>query len=486
MNKNTIHRSMPGPVARFGRFAETLVIFSDPIKYMDKYFKEFGKLFAVPSASMLTPPAPGYPGTVFICGSDLIREVSNDREGFHRAALSHRLYPASGASSRTQPLLRIMTGLGAQRGEIHRVHRGLILPAFHKQRVKYYLGDMVAETERMMDELNAGETYDMSKVLSRLILRISTRSLFGQTEQAEGERIGLLIDQWVDFVMSVSHLFPIDIPGVPYHKWLNLSHEIETATRNMISEKRLSDADDGSLLSMLIKATDDEGSSLSEDDLIGHISLMLWGSRDATVAALSWTFLLLSLHGDAHEKVVHEAESVLSGALPTVEQLSQMPMTEHALKESLRILPPFPIINRVASMDQGLGGYEIPERAELMMSVYHTHRMPEIYSQPDAFLPERWESIDPKIFEYMPFGGGPRMCPGTNFAWQTLMIVTALMLQRYRFELVDNAKVDRIVKLGMFPKQGLPMKIHVQDYEFSKSVKRVRGNLNQMVSTLPK
>ena len=119
------------------------------------------------------------------------------------------------------------------------------------------------------------------------------------------------------------------------------------------------------------------------------------------------------------------------------------------------------------------------------MSIYHTHRMPELYSEPATFRPNRWQSIKPATFEYMPFGGGPRMCPGSNLAWQELMVALAMLLQRFRFEMVDHAKVDRVVKLGLLPKQGLPMKIHLQDREFSKSVKYVRGNLNKMVSTLP-
>ena len=77
------------------------------------------------------------------------------------------------------------------------------------------------------------------------------------------------------------------------------------------------------------------------------------------------------------------------------------------------------------------------------------------------------------------------MCPGYNLAWEELIVAIAMLLQRFRFEMVDDARVDRIVKLGLLPKQGLPMIIHRQDREFSKSVKPVRGNLNEMVTTLP-
>jgi len=336
-----------------------------------------------------------------------------------------------------------------------------------------------------MDEWRVGETYDISREMSKLILRISARSLFGQADQTAGQRIGLLIDQWVDFIMSEAHLFPYDLPGIPYRKWLNLSHQIEVETRRLIVAKRENGTDDDSLLSRLIQASDEEGNRFSEKDLVGHISLMLWGSRDAAAAALMWTILLISLHANTQDDIVNELESVLDGSAPSLDDLTQLPVTENVLKESLRLMPPFPLVNRVASPAGSLGGYEVPEDTEVLMSIYHTHRMPELFSDPDAFLPQRWQTISPKIYEFMPFGGGPRMCPGSNLAWQELMVAISMLLQRFRFEIIDNAKVDRIVKLGLLPKQGLPMKILPQDREFSRSVKHIRGNLNEMISTLP-
>jgi cytochrome P450 len=486
MNSPNIQATVPGPSSPFGRFAETLRIFSDPISYMEKQFAKYGPIVGVLTAPLTTPPSPDYPGTVFMYGPDPIREVCSDHDGYHRSAMSHRLYPANEVTARTQPLKCIMTGLAYQRGDTHRTHRRLIAPALHKQKVQTYFDATVWETQLLMDELRIGETYDMSRELFKLTLRISARTLFGLTDQANGKRIGQLIDRWVDFIMSVSHLFPFDRPGFPYHKWLNLSRDIEIATRRIINEKRASGADDDSLLSRLIRATDDDGARLSEDDLVGHISLMLWGSRDAAAAALTWALFLIPLHADVHAGIVRELDAVLAGAPPASEQIVQLPATERALKESLRILPPFPMLNRIASTHNQVGAYGIPAGTEIIMSIYHTHRMPELYSQPAAFLPQRWQTIDPQVFEYMPFGSGPRMCPGSSFAWQELMVVTAMLLQRYRFEVVDGARVDRIVKLALLPKQGLRMKLNVQDGEYAKSVKRVGGNLNEMVSTLPR
>lgn len=478
-------KNIPGPRATFGRFAETARIFHDPIQYLDRHFARYGRIFWSYTGSLTTPPSADYPGTICIYGPELIHELCSNHDGFHRSAMSHRLYPAERVTPRTEPLTRIMTGLTHVRGDVHRAHRRLILPAFHRQKIKAYYPQIVLETQQLMEEWQTGEIYDISREMSRLILRISARSLFGQTDQCEGQRIGLLIDQWVDFIMSTSHLIPLDIPGVPYKKWLNLSHEIEAATRSIIIEKRESGTGDGSLLSMLIQASAEDGSGFSEDDLVGHISLMLWGSRDAAAAALMWTILLISLHADVQASVVTELDSLLAGSPPTLEQLAQLPRTENALKESLRVLPPFPIVNRVASPGGHLGGYDVPGGAEVIMSIYHTHRMPDMYPEPAAYRPDRWDSIDPGTFEYMPFGGGPRMCPGSNLAWQELMVAIPILLQRYRFELVDDAKIDRVVKLGLFPKDGLPMIVHEQDGAYSRSAKRIRGNLNVMVSTLP-
>jgi cytochrome P450 len=485
MASTAIHATVPGPPSPFGRFAETLRIFSDPISYMDKQFAGYGPIVGILTSPLTTPPWPDYPGTVFIYGPEPIRAVCSDHDGFHRSAMSHRLFPGENPTPRTMPLTRIMTGLAHQQGETHRAHRRLIAPALHKQKVQNYLDATVAETQQLMDEWQCGEIYDMGRELFKLTLRISAATLFGQTDQASGKQIGQLIDQWVDFIMSVSHLFPFDLSGVPYHHWLDLSHDIEVATRRIIAEKRAAGADDDSLLSRLIRATGDDGDTFTEDDLVGHISLMLWGSRDAAAVALTWTLFLVTQHPPVHAELLNELDSVLGGGPPADHQLPQLRALERALKESMRILPPFPMLNRIAATRRTIGQYEIPPGAEVIMSIYHTHRMPDLYAQPSAFRPQRWESIDPEAFAYVPFSGGPRMCPGSGFAWQELMVVTAMLFQRFRFELVDGARLDRVVKLTLLPKQGLPMQLNRQDGNVIKSAKRIKGNLNAMVTTLP-
>lgn len=473
--------SVPGPRPLFGRYGGTFAFLLDPIGYLNKVFDKYGQIVGVKTASMATPPRKDYPGTVYLYGSRLIQQVSTDHDGYHRVAMSHRLYPVGNVSERQKPLKRIMTGLPHHRGDKHRQQRRLLLPAFQRQTAQTYYDDMVAVTNEFLSNWQTGTVYDMRREMLRLTLFISARTLFGQVSADEGERIGYLVDDWIRFIMSVSHLLPYDLPGIPYRRWLNLSHEIDKSTRQIIANKRASEADDGSLLSMLIHARDEDGSKLSEDELIGHISLLMWGSRDASANALVWTLFLLSQHPRILADVIDELEAEVGGQVVSINQLDRLPLLDRIIKESLRLLPPFPVIHRVATENTELAGYFLPAGTELIMSIYHTHRRSELYTHAAIFDPDRWLTIEPEVFEYMPFGGGPRMCIGTSFADVELKIVLTLLLQRYRLQVVSGTKIDRQVDVSMTPKYGMPMIVHPQDRAFHRSPGQVRGNIFEMV-----
>jgi cytochrome P450 len=430
---------------------------------------------------MATPPNRAYPGTVFLYGPELIQQVVMKHDAYYRVAMSLSLYPTGEVTRRQEPVTRIMTGLPYLRKDEHRKHRHLMMPAFNKQAVQTYHDDMLCATQEMLDRWKDGQRIDLSREMLRLTMRITALTLFGEESVQEGERVGNAVAEWIDYVMSLGHLFPYDLPGFGYRRWLDLSREIETDTRRLIDEKSASGADDHSLLSMLIRARDQDGFALSEDELIGHVSLLLWGSRDASVYAVVWTVFLLSQHPDILADVVDELGHVLKGSRPSAEQLDQLPLLERVINESLRLLPPFPVIHRVSAEANELNGYLIPPQAEVVMSVYHTHRVAEVYPDPQAFYPGRWQSLQPTVSEFTPFSGGPRMCIRSSFAMQELKVILALALERYRLEFVPAVSVDRLVHVTLTPKNGMPMIVHKQDRQFDQGVGCVRGNIRGMV-----
>jgi cytochrome P450 len=474
-------QAIPGPHQFLGPVRAAFSFFKDPIGYLDDLFDEFGKLVWIKTPPMATPPNPNFPGTVFLYGPDLIQQVVTRHDAYCRVAMSLGLYPVGKISARQEPVTRIMTGLPFLQKDEHRKHRRLMMPAFHKQAVQTYHRDMVTSTLEMLERWKNGQRVDIAKEMLELTMRITALTLFGQESVQEGERVGNIVGQWIDYVMSLSHLLPYDLPGFRYRHWLDLSKEIEMATSRLIEEKRRRGAMDQSLLSMLIQLRDQDGSTLSENELIGHISLLLWGSRDASVYAATWTFFLLSQHPEILADLVYELDQVLAGNPPNVEQLDKLPMLERVIKESLRLLPPFPVIHRVSAETNELGGYIIPPGAEIIVSTYHTHRIAEIYPDPLAFQPERWLTIEPSTFEFTPFSGGPRMCIGSSFAMQELKIILALVLQRYRLAFIPGTRVDRLVHVTLTPKNGMPMIVHTQDRQFKQGAGDVHGNIRNMV-----
>jgi cytochrome P450 len=171
----------------------------------------------------------------------------------------------------------------------------------------------------------------------------------------------------------------------------------------------------------------------------------------------------------------------LGGDAPRMDQFPELPLLDGVIKEGLRLFPPAPMNHRIAARDCELGGFEIARGSELLSSVYHTHRLPEFFADPNRFLPERWAALDPAPYLYSPFGGGPRTCIGASFAMMEMKVVLAMMLQRFRLELVPGARIDRTVNVTLASAHGMPMRVHAQDQRFDASARRVRGSVRQMV-----
>ncbi len=472
---------IPGPRSFLGPFGATLSFFQDPIQFLDKAFQNHGQIIGVHTAPMATPPQPGYPGTVFLYGPELIKEVSKDYDNFHRTAMSHRLYPIGSISSRQAAVTKIMTGLTHMPKEIHQRHRGMINPLLSKNTVAEYFENVVDIVNQTIDQWETGETLDMSEEMLKLTLQITSRTMFGKHLENDGFKLGLLIEDWVRFVMSVGHLFPYDIPGFPYRNWLNLSQEVESETRRLINDFAVNHNDENTLLSKMIQARDGHGEGISEEDLVGHVSLLMWGSRDAVANAIVWTLFLLTQHSNIYADVVDEVQGVLHGAAPSVDQLEKMPFLNSIIKESLRLFPSFPITHRVVGQETELAGFIIPKRAEIGMSVYHTHRIPELYEEPGKFKPERWHnsSYSPPLLS---FGMGPRACAGFNFGWQEMLTIISVIIQNFRLALPAGAMIDREIKVALIPKRGMPIKLNRMDSNFAASSGSVKGNVKEMVA----
>ena len=129
----------------------------------------------------------------------------------------------------------------------------------------------------------------------------------------------------------------------------------------------------------------------------------------------------------------------------------------------MRILPPVPYTIRSATADVEMGGFNVPKNSRVICSHYLTHHQRDLYPEPQKFRPDRWLTIDPSQYEYLPFSAGPRACIGAMFAMQSMKIALSMILQRFRLQVVPKTRIDRAVRITMSPRHDIPIAIHAQD-----------------------
>ncbi len=454
----------PPPMPFWGSRGNQVQFFLDPIAYLRRLHREHGSIALF---------VRGRPGIVFAFGPEYNRQILGNPRVFHSTGIT---MPGPARSRQRQ----LGFGLLSMNDEQHRQQRRLVMPPLHRKQIEGYRDAIVAVAARTLDGWRPGQVLDMARAMKQLSLRVTSQILFGLDEPREGERVGRMMEQWLQMNTSfLVRLFPVDRPGTPYARMLRFAETLQGAIVEMIERKRTQRPETTDVLSLLIRARDEEGASMTDEELIGQTNILFGAAHVTTSDALSWTLFLLAQHPAALTALLDELRGTLRGEAPSMAQLEQLPWLDCVLKESLRILPP-PVYNcRLTTEPVELGPYRLPQGSTVAFSHYITHHMPELYAQPEAFRPERWRTITPAPYAYIPFGAGPRMCIGEPFAMMTMKLVLSLVVQRFRFTVTPGARIDRKVTVTLSPKHGMPMRLERQDGRFCSSP--VRGTIHEMV-----
>ncbi len=476
----------PAPAPLLGATLNIIQFTKDPIAYTRQLFEEYGNLVSLVEGggTRLYSPYAVCPGTVFACGPEVVCQVATQPDVYYKCPLTGPLYRFRHESARAKPLNHFLVGIFGDNEEAHKKQRKLMMPAFHHQRLGSYAQDMVAITEDELNKLEIGQVRNLSATMQQVTLRIAAKSLFGEDIGPEGASTGGILHAALAIQGSLAmRLMRYDLPGLPWHRYLNLVAEYEQAMKALLASKRARGCDDPDVLSMLMQVRDEETQEkLSEEELLGHVGVIFVAGHETSANALTWTLFLLSQHPKIMADLLDELDAVLKGAAPTLGQLKSLPLLERVVKESMRVLAPVPWNGRVTAKPTELGGYSLPEGTEVFVSLSQTHHMRDLYPNPEAFDPSRWETFTPTAYEYVPFSAGPRICIGAGFAMMEIKIILAMLLQRYRLEFVPENPIDRAGTIVMKPKQGMSMKVHKQDRQFQAGVGTVQGNIRDMVN----
>jgi cytochrome P450 len=321
---------------------------------------------------------------------------------------------------------------------------------------------MVELTERMLASWADGQIRDAQDDMMRLTLEIVARTLFDSeigTDSAEAS--AAMETLMASFIARTGKLV-----ALPHWVPTPLNLRVEMAARRLdriilkiIADRRRSGEDRGDLLSMLMHAQDeDSGRRMTDQQLRDEAMTLFMAGHETTANTLAWIWFLLSNHPDVEAKLHAEVDAILGERAPTLADLPRLRYTGMIVTESLRIFPTVWMVGREAIEPVELGGFRIPVGTTVFMPQWTIHRDARWYDDPESFRPERWhDGLMERLprYAYFPFGGGPRICIGNNFALMEASLLLTTIARRYRLRLTPDAIVTPLPTATLRPAHGV-------------------------------
>jgi cytochrome P450 len=348
---------------------------------------------------------------------------------------------------RKGPALRIHSrpllgnGILTSEGETHRKHRRLVAPAFAHQRVSRYADVMCALARQTCETWADGATISVHREMTRLTLAIVGRTLFDADLLQDADAIGARITELIRYATDQTRSFrpvPIEKDTPQNRRALESVEKLNQTMYGMIQQRRASGEDKGDLLSMLLLARDEDGSSLTDEQVRDEAMTLFVAGHETTANATTWSLYLLAQHPKIQKQLQEQVREAVGTRPITFADLPKLPLALEIFKESMRLYPPAYIVVREPLEDVEVGGGIHVRQGELVaLCEWVMHRNPTYFPDPLRFDPSRFSpENEPKIprYAYFPFGGGRRICIGNQFALMEGQIILATVAQHASLE----------------------------------------------------
>lgn len=414
----------------------------DPIACMRQLNREHGDLAVLEENDQRL---------VFVFSPELNREVLSNSQVFES-----RFFAVRGNRNSSQR--RVTSGLLSQNGTEHRDSRRMMMDVFTKKILPGYHQTISQIACEMTDKWNAGDACDLNSEMVQFMLKMTAALLFGVDDAAFAYRLGALIDRWVhrNHEIGMGALVSSPTFAQGYDDLLLQAEELEVSVREMFQTHRSKQHDRTNILSLLFEAQKHQP-QLTDNQLTGHATLLFAAAHLTTAHTFSWTLFLLSQHPEVLQKLHAELNANVATDVPTFEELERLPYLDAVIKESMRVLPASSYSQRVAVQPTTLGPIRINPGTPVIFSQYITHHRPDLYAEPDRFMPERWTKITPSAYEYLPFGAGPRMCIGAPLAMAEIRTALTIMLKRFNFQIKPMSAVNgHVISTMLGPTSSIP------------------------------
>ena len=372
------------------------------------------------------------------------------------------------------------TALVVSDGEDHRRRRRLVQPAFAHKRIDRYLPLVAEEVDAAIDGWAPGTVVDPYADLRARTRRVVVRALFGPRLEARADELGAELQVAIDYVNRPPALrFDHELPGTAYRRAMAARRRADAIVFEEIAHRRAAAAggagerDGGDVLSALLAAQDEPGDQggagdagpggLTDQEVRDQVVSLIAAGYDTTSAAIGWSVRALYSHPAALARVRDELDRVVGDDPITPGHLAALPYLDGVVSESLRLWPPGPMSARRAVGPFAYAGHEVPGGRFVVYSAYVTHRLPELWPDPERFDPERWvpgapSHREPEPYSFVPFGGGPRRCIGFGMATLEIKVALAQLARRVDLEPLGGPPAPTGLAT-MSPRGGVPCRV---------------------------
>ncbi|KAI5062128.1 hypothetical protein GOP47_0022667 [Adiantum capillus-veneris] len=290
-----------------------------------------------------------------------------------------------------------------------------------------------------------------------------------------GERCDAVERQYRKLNLGVRAM-PINFPGTAYHTALKSRKNLVALLQEVLDERRSLMQKEGShrwddTLEALILARDDVGKALTDEEIIDVLLMYLNAGHESSAHTIMWILIHLQKHPRVLEKIKKEHAEIRksNGGIKSLsfEDFRKMRYTSHVIDETLRIINISPMVFRKSVRDVEINGYTIPKDWHVQTWMRQVHLDPEVYSDPFAFNPDRWENILLKQGAFIPFGAGVHMCPGNDFAKLEMAVFLHYATLDYRIE-PQSQQAPTVYLPHPKPKDNYPVRVLQQEKPLSE------------------
>jgi cytochrome P450 len=339
----------------------------------------------------------------------------------------------------------------------HHQHRLVLLQAFTRPRIEGYAAALSPAVAAGLDRWQPGPAFPAYPSLKSLTLDLATQIFMGGTDLADDDELDAVNRAFVACVQAGGALVRLDLPGTKWHRAHRGRALLEEFLVRHLPAKRAAAGDD--LFSVLCHIESEDGERLSDDDVVNHMIFLLMAAHDTSTITVSTAMQQLGQHPEWQERC--RQESLALPEHPSLAEIESLTSLDLVIKESLRLVPPVPVLARRTTKATEVLGVPIPAGRLTAVMLHLSHHLDELWTDPERFDPERFAADrredQSHRYAWEPFGGGVHKCLGMTFAQVEVTTILHHLLRRFSWSVPHDYAAPLDYTSLPFPRDGLPV-----------------------------